>query len=1564
MRKNYLIIISLTVLGIGLFLAHSVNKFNENDELKSSDCLIQDQIDAKIKRRANGYAKQDKPDKFLEHIYMLKTGGNPDVDYKFNNALNELKSAKLNSAQLKGIKALDWKQRGPGNVGGRTRGLIVDPDDASGNTWFTGPVGGGVWKTTDGGLSWSALTMDWPNLSVASLVMADSNHDVLYAGTGEGFGNLDAIKGNGIFKSIDRGQSWTHMASTKDDANFTYVSRLAIDPANEDIVMAATNTGIYRSINGGTSWTNVYVAEGRIQDLKSKSGDFNTLYATDNNIGILMSIDGGISWKLVKEINKGRIELAVSDNNPEYIYALASTSDLYLSTDGGDNWKETTAEPKVTFLSGQGWYNNTLVVNPDDPSKLYVGGLENYSVSVDGDVATSGANVFDVQVNNVSFLSWLDIGGEYLAGGVKMESANASMYTDVEITFGSGITQKAHRFTTNSSASVPDASELTYVDYVEVPFKVVNKTSGQQLMVSFLDSNNDGVFEPGTATKEQVYIHVQNYDETNASADISTDSGAEYNRIVVLNPIVANDYVWDAANLPAATINFEAYELKSKNISSSQLTLWYGYGQSNYSHADHHNLTIVEGVGNPFRIVDCNDGGVFISDDGGVSWEERTAGYVTSQFYGVSKHPTKDMYIGGLQDNGTWQSPENPNASSKWEDKWGGDGFETAWNANDPDKMAMSIYNNEIKITNNGGQSWFTANIGDTGNDAPFVTRITNEVSEPDLLFVGGASGVWRSDDFGINWKLITMPAGTWNYGSDFPHIAISPVDSKYVWAGNAISASNALAYSTDGGLSFNSMPTPVGAGAYMSELIAHPTNENGIYVLFAQNGHPKILYTEDQGENWTDLSQFEDGTSTNGFPNVAVYSLAVMPHDNDILWAGTEIGIFESTDGGQSWHFANNGLPAVCIWDIKIVGQQVVVATHGLGVWTVDIPEILNVLKKPVVKAGKNPLGQISVELELESAYETVEVYVDDELKKTFENTSIGVISDVIEHSTANQYMNVKVKGIVGDKSATSVGVNVENYNLYAPVQKYVNPFTTNQYDFTGSSFSISDQLFDNWAIHSDHPYAKNEDVVYMLNYPIEVMENSEKSILSYRDIALVEASQPGSNYGDEAFYDYVVVEGTTDGITWKPLKDGYDVNAFDSWKEFAKSGINSTPNSSALLETHSINLQNTFNAGDVILIRFRLYSDDNTTGYGWVIDDLNIQEASTETQNLSLFGGINPQGKIGIRLDLKQDYDLVELYVDDELYESYNSVSAGTISEEITQSSSKAMISVHVKGIMNGVTVVTDYLSVDNYALKNPIQRYMTSFATNQTDFIGSAFTISKELFDNWAIHSQHTYSANDNISYLLTYPIEVMESGKAYITYSDIALVEAETNAYVVVEATKDGIEWTALEEGYNVEKSAKWSTFVNDNDISSIPNSKDLYEEHTVDLLDNFNTGDIVLIRFRLFSGNSDKGYGWVIDNLMIQETGTAIDDDHTTLAKFEVGPNPASTFIELNLNSKERGDVSVVIYDMTGRTVVVKDFYKEADMWEQTIELGHCDSGAKIVTVTINGKVYKKKIICR
>ena len=1268
-------------------------------------------IKHKIERRKAGYAKTDKPDKYLEYIHLIKTGGNDANNYPYNHALNELKNARLKAGQLKSTKAkFDWIERGPGNVGGRTRGFIVDPDDVNGNTWFAGPVGGGVWKTSDAGQNWECITRDWPNLAVSALAMAPSNSKVIYAGTGEGFGNLDAISGNGIFKTTDKGDTWELLTSTTSNEQFKYINRLIVHPDNESIVLAATNRGIYKTIDGGLNWTNVY-SHGlrKVQDLRTHPDNFNIQFATVNNRGIVGSIDGGDSWKMIHSLEEGRIEICIAKNFPDCVYALTQESNLYLSIDGGDNWTNTLPDTKVEFLSGQGWYNNTLVGHPTDQQKIFVGGLDLYSVSIGAESSEAGQTVFDLKDQTDAFFTYKDFGGQYAGGGIKTYSTNASNLSDVEILFGSGKSQKAHRFTVNGqqNSQLQDGAFI-YQNYVDVPFEVWDTKAQRQLMVSFRDQDENGAFNVGSNSLEQYFIHSDDYDANTPNPQISIDGGVSHQRVAGIFPVLRAGNVWNISSLPEMTLTLSKYELKPRSISSNKLTVWYPSNATNYAHADHHNLIIQENVGTPFRIINCNDGGIAVSDDGGTSWSSPITGYVTTQFYGVSKHPTKDMYLGGTQDNGTWISSENSQKNDAWKFQWGGDGFETVWHSSDENKLGWSLYYNGIYISHNGGKGGFEAaarGLGDADEEtAPFITRLAYSRSNPDLIMTGGKSGIWKSEDFGVSWSLVKMPALTWDNGNDNPMIAISPVNSRYVWAGTTSGGTNYRpALSTDGGRSFTAVNAPTDNVMFISEILADPKEEETAYITFAEFGKPKLYKTTDFGQTWTELSGFGTGsTSSNGFPNVAVWSLLVMPHNNDIIWAGTEIGLFESLDGGLSWNFADNGLPAVSIWDMQLVGQQIIVGTHGLGVWTVDVPEIPLPGSLPVIaKSGKNSTGEFVFEFKFLESYDYVEVYVDGNLESTLNDVASGTMEHSLTKSIAKEEVSVQIAGFNGDRKSYSILNWITNVEWEQPVERYMNPFTSQLNDFVGD-FNVTQSFLSDGAIHTTHPYEQASDFYYYLKYPVKVLDDPKKAIMSYRDIAFVEPGEAGSVFGSSDYYDYVVVEGSKDGMNWVPLSEGYDVNFSTKWTSYTGEDLNKAPDNSSLFEYHSIELHKTFEPDDVIMVRFRLSSDPLTTGWGWIIDDVVIQEEGTGLFNQHAA----PEGTLTLVPNpVVDDFVRVKLEADavgEVIVSVYNVNGRLELARTYNKSTSIFEETIQTGTVLEGVKIVTVAIQGDVYSQK----------------------------------------------------------------------------------------------------------------------------------------------------------------------------------------------------------------------------------------------------------------------
>jgi hypothetical protein len=169
--------------------------------------------------------------------------------------------------------------------------------------------------------------------------------------------------------------------------------------------------------------------------------------------------------------------------------------------------------------------------------------------------------------------------------------------------------------------------------------------------------------------------------------------------------------------------------------------------------------------------------------------------------------------------------------------------------------------------------------------------------------------------------------------------VEVSLANPDVVWAASTLTSDNIeVLVSIDGGDTFDPVQNyEIREMGNTSGLSTHPTQEGTAYLTFSFARSPKILKTTDFGSTWEDISGYEGGSeSTSGFPDVAVYCVFVFPYDTNKIWAGTEIGLVETLDGGLTWNLANNGLPSVSVWDIKAVDDEIVLATHGRGIWSV----------------------------------------------------------------------------------------------------------------------------------------------------------------------------------------------------------------------------------------------------------------------------------------------------------------------------------------------------------------------------------------------------------------------------------------------------------------------------------------------------------------------------------------------------------------------------------------------------------------------------------------------------
>jgi photosystem II stability/assembly factor-like uncharacterized protein len=294
--------------------------------------------------------------------------------------------------------SLEWESMGPDNGGGRTRAMLVDRD--SSNVVYAGSVSGGLFKSRNGGATWRSMSDPTHNLAVVSICQT-ANGD-LYYGTGEfpyiGYGgggssSTPSFIGGGIFKSSDRGRTWTRLASTVPSAStpggeWTSVARMEAHPTNSSVVYAGTSGGFKRSADGGQTWTTTL--SGMVRDMTiSSSGE---LWAA-NNGKTMFSNDEGLTWVEKSTPTPGttglprrtsRTRMAVSPQNNYIVYVAQLSGDalsaVYRSADKGATWtkigqKSAQFDPMCTSGRCQGEYDFLFAVSPKDPNHIWLGGI-------------------------------------------------------------------------------------------------------------------------------------------------------------------------------------------------------------------------------------------------------------------------------------------------------------------------------------------------------------------------------------------------------------------------------------------------------------------------------------------------------------------------------------------------------------------------------------------------------------------------------------------------------------------------------------------------------------------------------------------------------------------------------------------------------------------------------------------------------------------------------------------------------------------------------------------------------------------------------------------------------------------------------------------------------------------------------------------------------------------------------------------------------------------------------------------------------------------------------------
>lgn len=617
-------------------------------------------------------------------------------------------------------------------------------------------------------------------------------------------------------------------------------------------------------------------------------------------------------------------------------------------------------------------------------------------------------------------------------------------------------------------------------------------------------------------------------------------------------------------------------------------------------------------------------------------------------------------------------------------------------------------------------------------------------------------------------------------------------------------------------------------------------------------------------------------------------------------------------------------------------------------------------------------------------------------------------VFTAAINLTTLNNGDKIKYRIVATDAAASpNTAVNPEagyhevNVVSLEPTRDaYATTFDDAAGFFFGNNWSIVTYSgFSNPALHSVHPYIKGDgspgnelNFIYQLRIPIRVQ--AQDAYVKFDEVVLVEPGASGSEFGSDDFYDYAVVEGSKDGgITWTPLADGYDSRDNADWLTAYNAATDSDGNSvtagaPSLFRPRVLNLLDQFDAGDEVVIRFRLFSDQLSIGWGWAVDNLRIQidetapvvlhnhvdyklHTDTElplTTRVSDFGGIQ---------DVKIEFQLNDQAIETSEFPVTPGNEEFTLNLDIDALNAGDVIQYRIVAHDNNsnetVLPAEGMFKVVIFAPGTPQGDYASDFNSGNTDFIGNFFGIAKPNgFADNAIHSSHNYLNGfglDNTSsytYMLSKPIH-LSADIPYMKFREVAVVETHAASavfgtpafkdYVIAEGSKDGgVTWLPFMDGYSANDQADWTAKWN----QQAAGTQAQFKIRTINLLasGNFSAGDDVLFRFRMYANSTLSGWGWAIDDLYIQSPVLATE--LSAYSGLRVYPNPARSEVNISMESTGAGEVVLTLVNAQGQPVLSEHVVPHGPAWSTTLDLAAISNGLYMLKIEgPDGQIVKK-----
>ena len=842
----------------------------------------------------------------LLNFFSLASQIEATSSQNIETALQEKKQLAVSSL----VQHIPLKNIGPTVMSGRVVDVDVNPKNPI--EFYVGYASGGLWYTNNNGTSFTPV-LDSSDTQNVGDIAVDWKSGTIWVGTGENNASRSSYAGIGILKSIDHGKTWQNMGL----ADSHHIGRILINPNNTQEVVV---------------------------------GVMGHLYSSNEERGVYKTKDGGQTWQKTLFVSNvsGIIDLAHSPTNFNIMYAAAwqkdrkawnfvgsgNASGIYKSTDGGSTWSRVST-PESGFPTGDGVGRIGLAVF--DENTLYAVHDSQFRRKKSEENNKSDELVKE-DFKNMSSEDFLKLNDTKLSTFLKTNNFQEKYRAEnVKQMIRSGIVKPADlaKYLENANAALFDSPVIGAEVY----------------------RSNDA----GKTWQKQN----ENYID-----DLYYSYGYYFGEIRVDARDVNKIYL-EGVPIIKSTDGGKTYtSINGDNVHSDHQALWVNPNKSGH-------------------LLNGNDGGLNMSYDDGSHWTKLNSAAV-GQFYAINVDNQEPYHVyGGLQDNGVWTGPYNATMNTRWhqtgQNPWksimGGDGMQVQIdNRNHNIVYTGYQFGNYFRINKESKARKYIQPKHELG-EAPYrfnwQTPILLSPHNQDILYLGG-NKLHRSLNQGDDWETISEDLtqggkkGNVAYGT-LTTISESPFKFGLIYTG---SDDGLVQVTQNGGGSWQKInPTTTKPKVTISEDGIHVNSNSGLWVSrVAASKHKKervyatlngyrwddftayIYVSEDYGQTWKSISA--------NIPASPVNVILEDPENENLLFVGTDNGLYVSFNRGASWEVFQNGMPNVAVHDLVIQpeAKHLLVGTHGRSIYKADIatlqkmtPELmrkdLHVFKAPNIK-------------------------------------------------------------------------------------------------------------------------------------------------------------------------------------------------------------------------------------------------------------------------------------------------------------------------------------------------------------------------------------------------------------------------------------------------------------------------------------------------------------------------------------------------------------------------------------------------------------------------------------